>query len=237
MTKAEFNGLVDDIREHGQIEPIWLHEGKVLDGRHRLKACRELDVEPVIETWEGEDPVVFVISKNKHRRHLTKPEQKALAVELLKHDPEQSNRRVAEATGLSDKTVAKVRDDAESTAEITQLTTRRGKDGRTRSAPPKKRRKPKPQPDIPLAPGARIAPPPPPADGSLTARLHKAVRTSNNLVGVAAEIEANGDLDLDDSTIKALIARLQGERSTRARLIKALRTLEEKNARATDDAG
>jgi hypothetical protein len=84
-------------------------------------------------------------------------------------------------------------------------------------------RKPKPQPDIPLAPGARIAPPPPPADNSLTARLHRAVQTGNNLVGIAAEIEANGDLDLDDNTIKAVIARLQGERSTRARLIKALR--------------
>ena len=38
-TQDGFNELKDDIRRNGQIVPILLRDGKILDGRHRHQAC------------------------------------------------------------------------------------------------------------------------------------------------------------------------------------------------------
>ena len=46
MREAEFAALVADIRDKGQLEPIWTHQGKIIDGRHRLQACQELGIAP-----------------------------------------------------------------------------------------------------------------------------------------------------------------------------------------------
>jgi hypothetical protein len=85
MTPREYQDLCDDIREKGQLEPIMLYEGKILDGRHRDQACRELGIQRKIETYKGIDPAGFIISKNIKRRHLhlTKQEQVRLITKLL----------------------------------------------------------------------------------------------------------------------------------------------------------
>jgi hypothetical protein len=54
MGEDEFQALVADIGKNGQREPIVVHEGEVLDGRHRLKACQELGIEPIVKGWAGE---------------------------------------------------------------------------------------------------------------------------------------------------------------------------------------
>jgi hypothetical protein len=76
--------LVEDIRENGLREPIIVHEGKVLHGRHRLRACQELGVEPIVREWDGEcgTPEAFVASKNLLRRHLTESQRGMIAAEL-----------------------------------------------------------------------------------------------------------------------------------------------------------
>lgn len=72
MTEAEFLGLKEDIREHGQREDIVVWQGQLIDGRHRLRACRELGIEPqVAELMDETDPWQYVVSHNLHRRHLT----------------------------------------------------------------------------------------------------------------------------------------------------------------------
>ena len=73
MSPEEFGALVEDIREHGLLEDIWLYEGKVIDGRHRQRACRVAGVEPRYRTWNGDDAglIPFVVSLNAHRRHMT----------------------------------------------------------------------------------------------------------------------------------------------------------------------
>src|SRR5688500_5493669 len=72
LTQADFTALVDDIRHHGVRLPILVHEGRILDGRHRYRACQQLGVPcPVVE-WNGRDPWFEVQSRNLLRRHLAK---------------------------------------------------------------------------------------------------------------------------------------------------------------------
>jgi ParB-like chromosome segregation protein Spo0J len=65
-----FNALVEDIKERGQQEAVWLFENKILDGKNRARACELLGKEALIRPYTGDDPVGFVLSANLHRRHL-----------------------------------------------------------------------------------------------------------------------------------------------------------------------
>ena len=49
----EFEALVDDIRERGQQEQVWLYEGKILDGRNRYLACQRLNKEVRVKDMLG----------------------------------------------------------------------------------------------------------------------------------------------------------------------------------------
>jgi hypothetical protein len=71
MADDQFAALVADIRDNGLREPIILHDGQVLDGRNRYRACVEIGIEPMTRPWDGRgDPLDYVVSKNLHRRHL-----------------------------------------------------------------------------------------------------------------------------------------------------------------------
>ena len=72
MTDEQFGNLVEDINRHGLLHPIVLFEGKVLDGRHRLRACCEANVLPKFIEYSGEDPFGYVISQNINRRQLNR---------------------------------------------------------------------------------------------------------------------------------------------------------------------
>jgi ParB family chromosome partitioning protein len=79
-----FHALVQNIRETGLVEPIVLYEGKVLDGRNRLLACKEAGVEPKFEKFvpNGVGPVQWIVAKNT-RRDLTATQRAAAALALL----------------------------------------------------------------------------------------------------------------------------------------------------------
>lgn len=71
--------LTEDIRQHGLREPIWLYEGKILDGRNRYRACQAAGVDPVFADYQDDDPIGFVVSLNLHRRHLNEPQREMAA--------------------------------------------------------------------------------------------------------------------------------------------------------------
>lgn len=85
MDGEEYEAFKADIQEHGLREPIWLHpDGRILDGRNRYRACRELGLEPQFRTWDGEGSLIaFVLSLNIHRRHLSSSQRAAVAVAVL----------------------------------------------------------------------------------------------------------------------------------------------------------
>lgn len=71
MSASEYDALKADIAENGLLEPIWLHDGKIIDGRNRYQACVEIGVKPKFRDWNGNGSLVaFVVSLNLHRRHL-----------------------------------------------------------------------------------------------------------------------------------------------------------------------
>lgn len=83
MRASEFAELVHDIKENGLREPIVVHEKAILDGRNRYRACRKAGVEPSLETFAGDDPLKFVISKNLVRRHLKDSQRAFIAANLV----------------------------------------------------------------------------------------------------------------------------------------------------------
>lgn len=86
LGEGEIAELADDIVTFGQRVPIVLLDGKVLDGRNRLAACRFAGVEPAFEDYAGDDPLGFVLSHNLHRRHLTASQRAMVAARIVDWD-------------------------------------------------------------------------------------------------------------------------------------------------------
>lgn len=78
LSGAEFDALREDIKLNGLRQPIVLHEGMILDGGNRYRACLDAGVEPIFEQFDGGNLVSFVLSANLHRRHMSPGQQAAI---------------------------------------------------------------------------------------------------------------------------------------------------------------
>ena len=85
MDDQSYAELREDIRKNGQQKWLVLWQGKLIDGRNRLKACLELEIEPQdSEISDEADPFDYVLSANLHRRHLTESQRAMVAARLAK---------------------------------------------------------------------------------------------------------------------------------------------------------
>ena len=118
MQDAEFLDLKQDISEHGQLEPIWLHhDGSIIDGRNRYRACIDLGIEPKDRTWDGEGSITaVVVGLNLHRRHLTSGQCAAIAVEMLPMLEAEARERLREAAEKTNEMLSRKRDNGVSEA-------------------------------------------------------------------------------------------------------------------------
>ncbi|WOF74124.1 hypothetical protein QMT40_001771 [Parvibaculaceae bacterium PLY_AMNH_Bact1] len=95
--------LCEDVRENGLIEPIWLYEGKILDGRNRYRACQIEEVEPRFREFDpkacGDDPLAFVTSLNLKRRHLNSSQRAMVASKIANLD-KGANQHTGEGTSI-----------------------------------------------------------------------------------------------------------------------------------------
>ncbi len=86
MSVTDYEALRDDIEQQGQSSPIVVLHGtnRILDGRHRLKACREIGREPRVRVWAGtqQEAARLVVSLNARRRHLNSSQLALIAAKL-----------------------------------------------------------------------------------------------------------------------------------------------------------
>jgi len=106
MTGPEFYGFCLDLKATGFLpdRPIVLHEGMIIDGWQRKRACMDTAIEPEFTTLaEGIDPEAYVRAVNDRRRHESKEDRQARQERV-----EKRRSRVAESRveGKSIRTIA-----------------------------------------------------------------------------------------------------------------------------------
>jgi len=82
MPQPEFEELMADIAANGLIDPVWLYQDQILDGRHRYRACCELGIKCDFQEYVGDSPASFVLSKNLQRRDLNRGQRAIVSLEL-----------------------------------------------------------------------------------------------------------------------------------------------------------
>ena len=92
MTHDQFLGLKKSIERNGQREPIVVWNDRIVDGRHRLKACQELGIEPVVKRFTGDyqQAVSAAFAANVNRRQLGTGQLALLAAQLATRRPGQT---------------------------------------------------------------------------------------------------------------------------------------------------
>lgn len=93
MSEEDYLSLKDSIKEFGQLEPIKMYRGKVIDGRNRIKALKELGITKV--KYKNLDPQIpleevkeLVVKGFERRRHQTVTQK---AISAYKYMLEQHN--------------------------------------------------------------------------------------------------------------------------------------------------
>ena len=100
----DYEELVRDIRDHGQLHPVVIHENQLLDGRNRVRACDELNIAPVEIEWDAPDGVTageWIVSTNLQRRHLTSQQRAMIAADPDILDVLEAEARERQAHGLT----------------------------------------------------------------------------------------------------------------------------------------
>jgi hypothetical protein len=112
----KFAELKEDIRKNGILEPIKLFDARILDGRNRYKAGKEVGYKfsaKDFEAFEGDYAAAeaYVFSTNFLRRQLTNAQKNDVIKTMIGKYPNESNRQIARRCGLnSHSQVANVRD-------------------------------------------------------------------------------------------------------------------------------
>lgn len=126
MSESELTGLVADIKANGLQDPVVIHEGMILDGRNRYKACLEAGVVADTIDYEGDDALSYVISHNLHRRHLNESQRAMVASRMAKltsGNPTGSNQYGTPPIGEVPKDFSISHQDRKSVAEKLQVGT------------------------------------------------------------------------------------------------------------------
>ena len=125
-----------------ELPPIVVHQAtmRVIDGMHRVRAAMLSGV-AYIEAllFDGAEDEAFLLAVRLNVAHglpLSRADRMAAAVRIIHSSPQWSDRAIARAAGLSDKTVASIRRRASASAEIPHLPDRIGRDGRVRPFSP-----------------------------------------------------------------------------------------------------
>lgn len=106
----EFAELKADIGKQGILQPIMLFQGRILDGRNRYRAAKEVGHQFVAANFAEFDgdfaaAEAFVFSTNFHRRQMTNAQKAAVIERMITKYPEDSNRKIAQRCGITSHSV------------------------------------------------------------------------------------------------------------------------------------
>lgn len=94
MSPEEYTQLCEDVKRNGLQKKIVIHEGKILDGRHRYQACLETKTTPLFEAYRGKDPLGYAISANLRRRNLDQSQRAICAAKIKSFFEEAAQERM-----------------------------------------------------------------------------------------------------------------------------------------------
>ena len=124
MSEVEYAVFRDDIAANGLREPIKVLDGEIIDGRNRMRACRETGTSPRFETVETDDPWGYVRSANIARRHLSVAER---AMEAASVATRTRADRKKYNTGKSADVAAPTQEEAAKTYNVSERSVRKAK--------------------------------------------------------------------------------------------------------------
>lgn len=243
LSGHDFECLKFDIKDHGQREPIIIHDGMILDGGNRYRACVELGIEPQTMKFGGGNIVNYVLSVNLHRRHLTAGQQAAIVASVQDWAKAQTSSRPKKECNLAPLSTSKDRA-AQSGASIRtqKMADKVAKDDPVLSAEVARGEKTLPEAVEQLTgvrPGRRKAPPtridtnapdeaPPPIDeqqelidglNMLVEDLYQQVDDLKNQLAAGADADHKTRLDELTAEVKNLTARNKNLTRTRDTLM------------------
>jgi ParB-like chromosome segregation protein Spo0J len=138
MTEAEYEALVKSIEANGLQVPITIHEGKILDGRHRYRAMIKIGKyklkDESFRVYEGSNPLQFVLDANVRRRHLNASQLALIGADLVttklgynQHMVGITNEKAAKMLNVSEANIKKAKDVLEKGAPEVIEAVRKGK--------------------------------------------------------------------------------------------------------------
>lgn len=87
LSPKSYEALKDSINENGQINPIYVYNGKIVDGRHRYKICQELNLQPILKELtddEANNLSTFILGANaQFRTDLNSSKRASIALKFL----------------------------------------------------------------------------------------------------------------------------------------------------------
>jgi N6-adenosine-specific RNA methylase IME4/ParB-like chromosome segregation protein Spo0J len=124
LAEEQYAALKRSIAEHGLEYPILVDRTRtVIDGHHRLKACRELGIEPETIVVDTEDDPERAYRPNLARRDFSSgAKREAVKQYLLEHwEGERSEKEVATDLGVSQFTVNRARRELREAGKLTEV--------------------------------------------------------------------------------------------------------------------
>jgi ParB-like chromosome segregation protein Spo0J len=101
ISEPEYQSIKQSIKDGKQHLPIILNpQGIILDGHSRFKACKELEIDPLITIRKFEGPLQekkFIIEVNRNRRHLNEFQRIELESKYETIKRELAKKRMSEA--------------------------------------------------------------------------------------------------------------------------------------------
>lgn len=114
MEGDDFNALIEDMREKGQLKKGVLFEEKILDGRNRYRVCKILKIPFKTEEYsEKISPRDYIISENLHRRHLTIAQRAEIGLILLQEEEDKAKERMQKIRSEVGKVIGRGREKSE----------------------------------------------------------------------------------------------------------------------------